>query len=277
MRSSASGGGHGNTSIRARRALVPTPSGHRPLAGGTAAARRCQPSGRHRHQCPASNPQAPLAEQGPASVEHSLVAVNSERFPDGTPVDLTALQSRGRRPAGWLVDLRHRIADGAAVRVELAADLADRCPPLWFDEVHHVTSGVPSTSLLAFHGAGVRPGSLLGPHRVVALGLGTGDAVGEVRWWTRSGVVDTVTVAPGLRRRGVGGVLVTVAEALRVLRGWAPLRCDGRLTDAGAAWLAAAPPHWAPRPAPSSERLPDAVDAGGPTGGSPRRAFSRRG
>jgi GNAT superfamily N-acetyltransferase len=209
---------------------------------------------------------ARLAEQGPASGEHSLVAVHSDRFPDGTPVDLTALQARGRRPAGWLVDVRYRTADGAVVRVDLADESADRCPSLWFTEVHSATSGVPSVSLLAFRGADVRPGSLLGPHQVAALGLRTADAVAEVRWWTRSGVVDTVRVIPELRRRGVGRAMVTVAEALGALRGWAPLRSDGRLTDAGAAWLAAAPAHWAPRLAARSERLPDEVDAAEPTG-----------
>ncbi|MGY1689341.1 hypothetical protein [Geodermatophilus sp. SYSU D01105] len=205
---------------------------------------------------------ARLAERGPASVEHSLVAVASERFPDGTPVDLTTLQSRGRRPAGWLVDLRYRVDDGAVVRVEPAQTLTDRCPPLWFTEVHHTASGVPSVSLLAFSGPEFRPGSLVDPHRAAARGVRTGDRVGEVRWWTRSGVVDTVVVAPEVRRRGVGRVLVTVSEALRVLRGWAPLRSDGRLTDAGAAWLDAAPAHWAPRLTRRTERLPAAWEDG---------------
>ncbi|MFW3170077.1 hypothetical protein [Geodermatophilus sp. CPCC 206100] len=209
---------------------------------------------------------ARLAERGPSSPEHSLVAVGSERFPDGTPVDLTSLPSRGRRPAGWLVDVRYRRTDGTVVHVEPAEALAGRCPPLWFAEVHHATSGVPAVSLLAFRGTEFRPGSLVGPHEVAARGTRMTDRVGEVRWWTRSGVVDTVTVAPELRGRGIGRVLVTVAEALRVLRGWAPLRSDGRLTDAGAAWLAAAPPSWAPRLARRTERLPDEPAAAEPTG-----------
>ncbi|MGY1594539.1 hypothetical protein ACI79D_21395 [Geodermatophilus sp. SYSU D00708] len=215
---------------------------------------------------PASVWWARLAERGLASTEHALVAVRSERFPDGTPVDLTALHSRGRRSAGWLVDLRHRVGDGAVVRVELGEPLAGLCPPLWFAEVHHAPGGMPAVSLLAFRGGGFRPGSLVGPHQVAARALRMTDRVGEVRWWTRSGVVDTVTVAPDVRRRGVGQALVTVAEALRVLRGWAPLRSDGRLTDAGAAWLDAAPAHWAPRLGPRTERLPDEVDPDRPTG-----------
>jgi hypothetical protein len=65
----------------------------------------------------------------------------------------------------------------------------------------------------------------------------------------------------------MGSLLVTAAEALRVLRGWAPLRSDGRLTDAGAAWLAAAPPAWRPRLADRVEALPDQdAEDDGPTG-----------
>jgi GNAT superfamily N-acetyltransferase len=208
---------------------------------------------------------ARTAERGPDSVEHSLVAVNSDRFPDGTPVDLTALTSSGRRPAGWLVDVRFRAADGGVVRVDVADPVAELCPPLWFAEIAHATSGIPSASLVAFRGTTFRPGSLVGPHHVAGRGVRMADRVGQVRWWTRSGLVDTVRVDPSLRRRGVGRTLVTVAEGLRMLRGWAPLRADGRLTELGAAWLATAPPCWQPRLAARTHTLP-AADEDGPTG-----------
>lgn len=210
---------------------------------------------------------ARMADDGPASREHSLVAVNSERFADGTPVDMTAIECRGRRPSGWLVDVRYRAADGTVLRIGTAESLSELCPPLWFAEVHHATSSIPATSLMAFTGPAFRPGVVVTPREVAAAGVRMADRIGEVRWYTRSGIVDTVTVDAGLRRRGIGSVLVTAAEALRVLRGWAPLRSDGRLTDAGAAWLDAAPPAWRPRLADRVEVLPDgdAQDAG-PTG-----------
>jgi len=60
----------------------------------------------------------------------------SERFADGTPVDMTAIESRGRRPLGWLVDVRYRASDGAvrqlpitskrAVAEEIADELVSR-------------------------------------------------------------------------------------------------------------------------------------------------------
>ncbi|MGY1812737.1 hypothetical protein [Blastococcus sp. SYSU D00820] len=210
---------------------------------------------------------ARIADSGPGSPEHSLVGVNSDRFPDGTPVDMTAIRSLGRRPAGWLVDLRYRTRDGAVTGVEVSEDVADLAPPMWFAEVSHATSNIPATSLMAFRGSAFRPGSLVAPHQVAARGVRMTDRVGEIRWYTRSGLVDTVVVDPALRRRGVASVLVTVAEALRVMRGWAPVRSDGRLTDLGAAWLEAAPPAWRSRLADRTEVLPDDdEDDDGPTG-----------
>jgi GNAT superfamily N-acetyltransferase len=210
---------------------------------------------------------ARIADAGQGSREHSLVAVNSERFADGTPVDMTAIESRGRRPSGWQVDVRYRATDGAVLRIDTAESVSGSCPPLWFAELHHATSNIPASSLLAFPGPAFRPGVVVTPREVAAAGVGMADRVGEVRWYNRSGIVDAVTVDPAVRRRGVGTVLVTAAEALRVLRGWAPLRSDGRLTDAGAAWLESAPAAWRPRLADRVEALPDedAEDAG-PTG-----------
>jgi GNAT superfamily N-acetyltransferase len=209
---------------------------------------------------------ARLLRRGPGPVEYSLVAVNSDRFPDGTPVDMTAVDARGRRPAGWQVDVRHRAGDGRVVRIEVAEELSDRCPPMWFAEVHHASSPVPCTSLLAFRGSAFRPGSLVGAHEVAAAGVRVTDRIAEVRWWTRSGLVDDVNVSPVYRHRGVARTLVTAAEGLRFLRGWAPLRSDGRLTDAGAGWLAEAPAAWRPRLAERTEVLPDADAEVGLTG-----------
>ena len=215
---------------------------------------------------PASVWWARIADGGPASREHSLIAVNSERFADGTPVDMTAIESRGRRPVGWLVDVRYRATDGAVLRIDPAGSLAELCPPLWFAELHHATSPIAASSLLAFAGTAFPAGAVVGPREVGAAGVRMTDGIGELRWYNRSGIVDTVTVDPAVRRRGVGSVLVVAAEALRILRGWAPLRSDGRLTDAGAAWLSAAPPAWRSRLADRVEALPDDAADDAPTG-----------
>lgn len=204
---------------------------------------RHAPHGRARHQR--------------GRTEHSLVLVNSDRFPHGTPVDLAALDARGKRPAGWLVDVRYRACDGTVLRAEVSRASTGPGGPLWFAEIAHATSEVPSSSLLAFAGAAYPPGTLVGPHEVARRGLRMNDRVGELRWWTRSGVVDTVQVEPAFRRHGIGRVLVVVAEGLCAVRGWAPLTGDGRVTDSGADWLAGAPAYWRPRLAERTTRLPD--------------------
>lgn len=198
--------------------------------------------------------------------QHSIVAVHSDRFPSGTAVDLTAQDPGGRRPTGWLVDLRFRATDGHVVRATVSAAVAEPGLPLWFAEVPQAAGGLPATSLLAFAGTAFPPGAVARPHEVAVRGVRMRHRIGELRWWVRSGVVDTVTVEPVFRRRGVGRTLVTVAEALRVLRGWAPLRSDGRLTDQGAAWLDGSPAYWRPRLAERTEHLRPAGDEDGPRG-----------
>jgi GNAT superfamily N-acetyltransferase len=198
--------------------------------------------------------------------EHSVVVVNSDRFPTGTPVDLSSQDSRGRRPAGWLVDVRYRACDGHVRRIEVSEAVATPAPPLWFAEICHATSNVPTVSLLAFAGTAHPEGALVGPHDVARKGLRMSDRVGEIRWWTRSGVVESVLVEPVFRRQGIGRVLATAAEGLRLVRGWAPLTTDGRLTDSGAAWLEGAPSYWRPRLTERSAHLPPGDEPEGPTG-----------
>jgi GNAT superfamily N-acetyltransferase len=210
---------------------------------------------------------ARLAHRVPSgNDEHSLVLVNSDRFAAGTPVDLSDHDCRGRRPTGWLVDVRYRACDGLVLRIDVSDAVATPAPPLWFAEIAHATSGVPSVSLVAFAGGAYPAGSLVGPHDVARRGLRMSDRVGEIRWWTRSGVVDTVTVEPVFRRQGIGRVLATAAEGLRMVRGWAPLTTDGRLTDSGAAWLEGAPSYWRPRLTERSAHLPPGDEPEGPTG-----------
>ena len=209
---------------------------------------------------------ARLAHRVAGGIEHSLVLVNSDRFPAGTPVDLSAQDARGRRPAGWLADIRYRACDGRVLRIDVSAAVAAPAPPLWFAEIGHATCEVPMFSLLAFAGTAYPAGALVGPHDVVRRGLRMSDRVGEIRWWSRSGVVETVTVEPVFRRQGIGRVLATAAEGLRLVRGWAPLTTDGRLTDSGASWLDGAPLYWRPRLAERTVHLPEDDESDGPTG-----------
>jgi hypothetical protein len=156
---------------------------------------------------------ARIARRFAEPAEHSLVAVRSDRFPPGTPVDLSALDARGRRPVGWLVDLRYRARDGAVLAIGTAPGLCEL--PLWFTEAHHAGAPIPAVTLAAHLGGGVAPGCLLAPRPL--------PAVGRLRWQVRSGLVEELRVETDIRTRGVDAVLPVAALALAVLRGWPPV------------------------------------------------------
>lgn len=166
---------------------------------------------------------ARLAHRDTEPVEHSLVAVGSGRLPHGSAVDLTSVDPRGGRPTGWLVDVRYRAGDGAIVQLQASPGLADPGLPLWFAEIAHATSSIPSASLVAFRGDAFPAGTLVTPSEVTARGLTMSDNVGELRWWIRSGLIESVTVAPEVAGRGVGRLLTGLAGGIAMLRNWAPL------------------------------------------------------
>ena len=172
---------------------------------------------------------ARLAHRDRVPVEHSLVAVGSTRFPHGTAVDLTAMDPHGRRPTGWLVDVRYRAVDGRIVQLTCSPGLADPGLPLWFVEVAHATSDIPSASLLAFAGDMLPPGTLVTPGAACTDGLPMSANVGELRWWTRSGLVETLTCAPEMEGRGIERVLLALGGGIATLRNWAPLVRDVHL------------------------------------------------
>ena len=109
------------------------------------------------------------------------------------------------------------------MQLEAATGLADPGLPLWFAEIAHATSDIPSASLLAFQGDAFRAGTLVTPSEVTARGLTMTGNVGELRWWTRSGLIETATVVPELAGRGVGRLLTGLAGGIAMLRNWAPL------------------------------------------------------
>jgi hypothetical protein len=166
---------------------------------------------------------ARLAHRDADPVEHSLVAVGSARFPHGRAVDLTSVDPRGGRPTGWLVDVRYRACDGRIVRLQASNGLADPGLPLWFAEIAHATSDIPSASLVAFRGDEFPAGTLVTPTEVGAAGLTMGDNIGELRWWTRSGLIESMSVTAEASGRGVGRLLTGLAGGIAMLRNWAPL------------------------------------------------------
>jgi len=167
---------------------------------------------------------ARITRRGVAPVEHSLVAVGSGRFPGGTAVDLSALNARGRRPTGWLVDVRYRATDGAVVRIDVAAEPAPAGPAPWFTESHHAGDPIPAVTLAAHAGGGVPEGTLVAPRE-------QGTVLGAIRWQLRSGLVEAITVPSGLPTPGIERMLPAVADVLAVLRGWPRPHGDLRITE----------------------------------------------
>lgn len=163
---------------------------------------------------------ARIARRRAAPGEHSLVAVCSERFLPGTPVDLAALDARGRRPAGWQVDLRYRTRDGAVVALDITPGLCRL--PLWFTEAHHAGAPIPAVTLAAHVGGDVPPGSLLAPCGRTA--------IARLRWQLRSGLVEGLTAEPCFLGTGVDRALPVAAAALAMLRGWPVPHGDLRVT-----------------------------------------------
>jgi hypothetical protein len=166
---------------------------------------------------------ARLAHRDTDPVEHSLVAVGSGRFRHGSAIDLTAVDPRGGRPTGWLVDVRYRACDGRITRLAASPGLADPGLPLWFAEIAHATSDIPSASLVAFRGDAFPAGTLVTPSEVTARGLTMDENVGELRWWTRSGLIECVGVTADAAGRGVGRLLVGLAGGIAMLRNWPAL------------------------------------------------------
>src|SRR5205085_1832267 len=94
---------------------------------------------------------------------------------------------------------------------------------VWFTEVHHTGAAVPSVSLHAWTGGAGAAGDLLTP------GAEAGAThVGVVRWWLRSGLVETVRVEQGSRGRGLGRAQLAGreqrADAARLLGRLPPAR-----------------------------------------------------
>ncbi len=95
--------------------------------------------------------------------------------------------------------------------------------PVWWARLAHRGTCRVEHSLVAVGSGRFPAGTLVTPGVVAARGLAMADHVGELRWWTRSGLVEDVRVLPELAGRGMGRLLAGLAGGLAVLRGWPPL------------------------------------------------------
>ncbi|MEI4273203.1 GNAT family N-acetyltransferase [Klenkia sp. LSe6-5] len=180
-----------------------------------------------------------------APARATLTGVDTDQYPFGSVVD----QPDGRRPPSWTLSVTHD-EDGGRVHEVLVN--VPGVPLLWFVEV----AEPDAETLLAFSDARYPHGAVLTATDARAGGVRGEQQVAAVRWWTATGLVHQIYVAPQHRRRGVATALATAAFGVQAARGRPLLHGDGRRTDDGEAWrvgLTAGQQHWF---APWSQRLP---------------------
>jgi GNAT superfamily N-acetyltransferase len=118
--------------------------------------------------------------------------------------------------------------DGALhVRVPALAGAA----PVWF--ALHVGES-DAADLVALVAPGPPSGTVVDADALDRLGVTREDHAAVLRWKRDSGIIDRIYVQPAHRRRGIGSLLVHVADAVHQVRGWpGAIGADGRRTELG--------------------------------------------
>jgi GNAT superfamily N-acetyltransferase len=166
--------------------------------------------------------------------------------PDGALVQVRLVQSDARPDASVIevgpgapmpdgVVAVATLQDGTVTRLEATADAAPKAPPLWFVEAPEPspTSGPPATTIVAFTGGRVDPGTLLSVEQAQLRGVDSDGQLGAFRWIPHSGFGDQIYVTPAWRRRTIGTALLAAAAALSLARGWPRPWGDGQRTAQG--------------------------------------------
>ncbi|WP_409329520.1 hypothetical protein [Trujillonella humicola] len=196
----------------------------------------------------------PVEEEPGLPPRRWWVASLGDGFPAGSVVD----HPPGPRPAGWVLAVQAG-ADGG--RVHAAEAALPGVPLLWYVELPEPTAALPATTLVAFSDHRFPEGTVLTAAEARAAGVGGGQQVAALRWWTGSGLAHQVYVAPRHRRRGLALKLGMVAYGVQRVRGLPVLHGDGRRTDDGEAWAGGLPAWAAWRLAPRTHALPSMTPA----------------
>lgn len=161
-----------------------------------------------------------------------LIEVESDRYPDGAQVELGAEAARIQigRHAICTADLDD---DRVVRRLHVAPGWAPSAPLIWFAELRESAAHPPAVALLAFTGAGRKPGELLDEAALRGVSVGSADQLGAFRWYPATGEADQLYVQPQWRRRHIAASLLAAAELLSVARGWPRFWADGQRTELG--------------------------------------------
>lgn len=169
---------------------------------------------------------------GRASEPGRFVSVQSDRYSDGTIVELDEVAAAAQIADAAACTLTVG-SDGEVLSLLVGALVARRSPPLWFAELRESAAQPPAVNLVAFTTGGPAAGSLLDESALTNIEISSNDQLGALRWYPATGEVDQVYVQPEWRRRDIAGSLLIAAGALSVARGWPRLWGDGQRTELG--------------------------------------------
>lgn len=170
---------------------------------------------------------------GPDGMLRWAALLQSEEHPDGTLLELPEAEAELALQDQPLVGRAHVGPDGTLTRVEVSAEAAPKAPPLWFLELDEPEATPPATTLLAFSGHDVDPGTFLDRTGLQGVAVTSDDQLGAYRWVPHSGFVDQLYVTPQWRRRSIGTALIAAASLVVIARGWPRMWSDGQRTAEG--------------------------------------------
>lgn len=154
------------------------------------------------------------------------------RVGDGQP-DGAVLDAGPADAEAALVTARAERASGRVLTVEVAAHVSPNAPALWLVAQPEPTAEPPAMTLVAFATNRFREGTVISAAEFTDLPVRSAEQVAAVRWFTRTGQVHQVYVAPDHRRRGIGTKLLLAAGTYAVASGWPRLWGNGERTDLG--------------------------------------------
>jgi GNAT superfamily N-acetyltransferase len=146
---------------------------------------------------------------------------------DGAVVDTPSADTRP------IVTARVLGADVLSVRVDRT--VAPRVPAMWFVAQPEPAAQPPAMNLVAFDTPHQPEGAVVSAAAFTAMPVRSSRQLAAVRWFTGTGQVHQVYVAPTARRRGIATVLLLAAGTYAVASGWPRLWGNGERTDLGEA------------------------------------------
>ncbi len=156
-----------------------------------------------------------------------VAAYQNDDHADGDVVDASA----GAPGLPWI--WRTREPDRGILAVDLAPELQEQSPPLWYVNVDEPVATPSATNLVAFATHHFAPGTIISRYAFATSGVDNQLQAGALRWY-RTGIVHQIFVAQEWRRKFVASTLLYAASAFHQANGWPDyLRSDGRRTDLG--------------------------------------------